>query len=85
MLTDEQLWAEIYKQAGNKKQALGAPAAPTGLQGRFITALILRLVAFWEKHQSTLIPVLSQLAIAALDAVAQRINEYKALNVPGPQ
>lgn len=84
-MTDEQLWAEIFKQAGVKKAMYTAPAPISGIRGRFISVLATKLVHFWNKHQATVIPVLSQLAVAALEAVAQNLAAINAVNPPGPQ
>jgi hypothetical protein len=84
-MTDEQLWMEIYKQAGAKMNMFGSGVPPGGVRGRFVATLARTLVTFWLKHQATLIPVLSQLAIAALEAVAQNIAAIEVVNVPGPE
>lgn len=84
-LTGDQLWAEIYKQAGVKKDMYDVPTPQFGIRGRFISVLATRLAKFWVRHQDTLIPFLSQLAIAALEAVAQNLPAIQAVNPPGPE
>ena len=84
-MTDEQLWLEIYKQAGTKKTMFGSGVPPGGVRGRFIATLARAVVNFWTKHQATLIPALSQLAIAALEALAQNIAAIEVVNAPGPE
>jgi len=84
-LTEEQQWSEIYKQAVALKQQFGSGVPTPGLKGRSIVFLARRLTNFWQKHRATLIPVLSQLAIAALEAVAQNIASIEGVNNPGPQ
>lgn len=84
-MTDAEIWAEIFKQAGVKKAVYTVPAPASGVKGRFIAHLATVLVNFWNKHQATLIPVLSQLAVAALEAVAQNLTAIAAVNNPGPE
>jgi len=84
-MTDEQIWMEIFNQAGNKQAIYGSGTPPAGVRGRFVATLARTLVNFWNKHQATLIPVLSQLAIAALEAVAQNIVAIEVVNTPGPE
>lgn len=84
-MDDAQLWQEIFKQAGNKKLMYTVPSPVYGVKGRFIAVLAERLAAFWVKHQATLIPVLSQLAVAAIEAIVQNLAAIKAVNGPGPE
>lgn len=84
-MSDEQLWLEIYKQAGNKKAIYGSGTQGVGVRGRFIAVLAEKLVNFWNKHQATLIPFLSQIAIAALEAMAQNLGAIQQVNSPGPE
>jgi hypothetical protein len=85
-MTPEEQWAALYTTAGLQK-AHGAtpPSIISGIKGRWITVLVNRLCEFWGKHKATLIPVLSQLAIAALDAVVSAQADIQEVNPPGPQ
>ena len=66
-------------------QPLDVPVAPiNAIRGRFIAELTVRLVKFWGEHRATLIPVLTQLAIATLDALTSAVTDIKAVDPPGP-
>ena len=82
-MTDEEIWAAFYTAAGAQKAL--APSAPAGpIVGRFISVLVKKLSDFWQKHKATLIPVLTQTAIAALDAIVANASSIEVVNLPGP-
>lgn len=84
-MTEAEQWAAYLAYAGALKEAGGDSPTPGGIKGRFITVLVNKLCEFWEKHKDTLIPALTQVAIAALEAlVAQRAN-INTINQPGPR
>ena len=77
-------WSGFYDQALMLQP--GPPAAPVhGIRGRFITSLVAKLCKFWGDHQAELIPFLSQLAIAALNALVAAQTDINAVNPPGPE
>jgi hypothetical protein len=61
------------------------PAIPVSpVTGRFIKFLVGRLVKFWGKHKATLIPYLTQLAVAAAEALVANQGSFDNVNPPGP-
>jgi hypothetical protein len=56
-----------------------------GVKGRWIRILVDKLVEFWGRHQATLIPYLSQLAIAALQSLVAAQADIDIVDPPGPQ
>lgn len=83
-MTDDEKWAAIHEMAKVLKAENPAPAAAFNIQGRFITVLVDALAKFWKAHRDTLIPVLSQLAIAALEAIAAQAASIRNINQRGP-
>lgn len=84
IFTEEQ-WVNIWKAAGALKLAGGAaPDATWMIKGRWITVIYNKLCQFWSDHKATLIPVLSQLAIATLEAVLTARANVNQVNAPGP-
>lgn len=61
-----------------------AISSPNDIRGRYIARLVDKLVAFWGRHQSTLIPFLTQGAIAALNALVAAQAGIDAVDPPGP-
>lgn len=84
-MTPEEQWMSIYDHAGALKAAYGTEATSGGIRGRFIVVLVNKLCEFWEKHKDTLIPFLSQLAIAALEAIVTQRSQIATVNDPGPR
>lgn len=83
-ITAEQ-WAALYVVAGVMKAGSGPPGPPgTPVQGRSISTFADDLVRFWNDHRDTLTPILSQLAIAALEALIAALPDILAVNGPGP-
>lgn len=83
-LTPEQ-WAAFLTTA-QVLQPEAIPKAPiVGIKGRFITVLVDKLVEFWARHQDQLIPYLTQLAIAALNALLAAKTDIDNINLPGPE
>jgi len=83
-VTDEEIWMAFYTNAGALK-ALAPSATPENVVGRTVTILVHKLVAFWKRHKDKLIPVLSQLAVAALESLAGNEAAIDSINPPGPQ
>lgn len=80
--TDE--WQAFLTRA-KLDQPLDTPTAPiNGVRGRFIAMLATRLAKFWGEHRATLVPVLTQLAIAALDALVSALADIQRVDPPGP-
>lgn len=84
-MTDEERWA-AYLTAAQAQTNRTDPLAPaTGIKGRWIAFLAKKLVDFWQKHKATLLPYLTNLAIAALDALVAHLGEIQVVDPPGPQ
>lgn len=83
-MTERDSWLAIYDAAVLAKTTAGTDASPNKIIGRSITYIVNRLVDFWGQHKATLIPVLSQLAIAALEAVVTARPAIQQVNPPGP-
>lgn len=84
MTPEEQQWMAIYTAAGLSAPPGGPSAVPNLVKGRFIAALATKLVLFWGRHKATLIPFLSQIAIAALDAMVAALPAIQSVDPPGP-
>lgn len=84
-MTDLERWVAMFDYAGALKAGATTPAATTGIVGRSITFLVNRVCDFWAAHQATLIPALSQLAIAAFQAMIAARADIDAINPPGPR
>lgn len=85
MASTAEQWAAIYTVAGLASGVVGAAIpAPPGTEGRSITDIVEALVAFWGAHRDTLAPVMTQLAVAALDALISALPDILAVNSPGP-
>jgi len=84
-ITDSE-WQAVLDYANLLKASYPdlAAAPPNGTPGRSISELADMLAEFWGRHQDTLIPVLTNLAIAALQALAAALGDIKAANPPGP-
>lgn len=78
-------WDKIWENAGMLKQFAGSGTVVYGIRGRFISTLVKKLLDFWDRHQDTLVPVLSQIAIAALQALAAARPSFESINTPGPE
>lgn len=83
-MTDEEIWAGYLAGAAAAKASVPTSLA-AGIAGRFIAVMSKRLVEFWGKHRATLVPCLTQLAIAALDALAAQLINIITVDPPGPQ
>jgi hypothetical protein len=56
-----------------------------GVIGRSITKGVAVVCGLWARHRKTLIPFMTQLAIAALDALLSAQVDINNVNPPGPQ
>ena len=83
-MTEAEQWDSYFKYAGALKIAGGTAPLASGIRGRFISVLIRRLAEFWERNRDTLIPFLSQIAIAAIEALIAHRQSFENLNTPGP-
>lgn len=84
-MTDEERWAG-YLVGAQAQTGRSSPLAPvTGIKGRWIVFLATKLCEFWLAHKATLLPYLTNLAIAALDALVAHLAEIATVNLPGPQ
>jgi hypothetical protein len=78
-------WMTIWENAGVLKEAYGTRAVSHGIIGRSISSFAAKLENFWTRHQDTLIPFLTQFAIATLNAVVAAKADINAVNPPGPE
>jgi len=83
-MTDAEIWQSYYDYAGALKAAYPT-ASPSGVIGRSIKYLVDKLARFWKDHKATLIPILSQLAIAAIEALVGNQAAFDGINPPGPE
>lgn len=83
-MTEEQ-WNSLFSYAGTLKATYGPTSLANQVVGRAITYIVDRLVKFWGRHKATLIPVLTQTAIAALEAIVAAKPDIDAVNPPGVQ
>jgi len=74
----------FYTYAHTLIQTRNPNYSPTLVQGRFISILVDKVCAFWGRHKASLIPFLSQLAIAALEALVAAKSDIDTVNPPGP-
>ena len=85
-ITTEDEWVHFWKVAGTLKATHAAiPVPANGIRGRWITVLYDRLCKFWNDHKETLIPVLSQFAVATLEALIAARSDVHHVNPPGPR
>lgn len=85
MATTQEIW-DAYLTVAEGLQPLTVPTAPTvGVKGRFIKFLVDKLCVFWGKHRDTLVPFLTQLAIAAIEALVANRTAFDNVNPPGPE
>jgi hypothetical protein len=83
-MTDDQWMA--FLTTARLLQPSATPTAPVvGIKGRFISKLVDVLCDFWVKHQATLIPFLTHLAVAALNSLVAARTDIDAVNLPGPE
>lgn len=76
---------DAYLTVAEALQPSTSPAIPVSpVVGRFIRFLVDKLVKFWGKHKATLIPYLTQLAIAAIEALVANQGAFDNVNPPGP-
>jgi hypothetical protein len=78
-------WDALWNHAGMLKNMAGSGNVPNGVRGRWISTLVDRVCAFWEQHKDTLIPWLSQFAIAALEALLSARTNIDSVNGRGPR
>lgn len=83
-MTDDE-WLAILHYARVLQPVPGALTIPNDIRGRWLTVLVDKLLAFWGRHQDTLIPFLTQAAIAALNALLAARSGIDAINPPGPE
>lgn len=82
---DKADWDAIWDYAGVLKTSYGVQAPVGGILGRSITFIVDKLVQFWDDHKATLIPFLSQAAIAALQALVAAQADIAVVNQEGPR
>jgi hypothetical protein len=82
--TDSEWLAFLERARLEQSLAPGAIAIPNEIKGRFIVALVKKVVDFWGRHRAILVPALTQLAVAALDALAAAQNDIARIDPPGP-
>jgi hypothetical protein len=82
-VTPEQ-WAALLTVAELQKEAAGDRPAENQVRGRSITEKVDELIEFWGRHKATLLPFLTNLAIAALDALVAAQADIDVINPPGP-
>lgn len=81
---DADAWAAFFTIAQATQP--GAPIVPVhGVVGRSITKAVDIACRLWGKYRVHLIPFLTQLAIAALDALLSAQTDINAVNPPGPE
>lgn len=83
MLTPEQ-WTDIFNYAEVLKVTYGERPVGNQIIGRSITVLVDALVGFWGRHKATLIPFMTNLAIAALEALVAAKADIDLVNPIGP-
>jgi hypothetical protein len=83
-VTPEQ-WAAFLTTAQLLQPSATPLATPNGVKGRFIRVLVDKLCEFWTTHQATLIPYLTQLAVAALNALVAARTDIDYVDPPGPR
>lgn len=83
MLTPEQ-WMSIFDYAETLKVTYGEMPVGNEIIGRSITYLVNKLADFWGRHKQTLIPFMTNLAIAALEAIVAARADIDLVNPPGP-
>jgi len=83
MVTPEQ-WAAFLTIAELEHTAAGDRPDENQIIGRSITDRVDDLVQFWGRHKATLLPFLSTLGIAALNALVAAQTEIDQVNPPGP-
>lgn len=77
-------WAALLQVADLEKASAGDMPVGNQIKGRSITYSVDDLVEFWGKHKSTLLPFLTNLAIAALNALVAAQTDIDAVNPIGP-
>lgn len=82
-ITQEQ-WAAFLTIAEVEHVAAGDRPDENQIIGRSITEHVDELVKFWGRHKATLLPFLTTLAIAALNALVAAQTEIDQVNPPGP-
>lgn len=82
--TDTEWLAFLERARLEQTAAPTALAIPNQVRGRFISALVKRVCDFWGRHRSILVPLLTQLAVAALDALTAAQSDIARIDPPGP-
>lgn len=83
-MTELEQWQAYYDYAKALKSAMGTTAPAGNIKGRFLAVLVNKVVKFWEKHKATIVPFLTNLAIAALEALAAQATAIGTIDPPGP-
>lgn len=84
-MTDGQIaWLAIYDHATVSKATAGDRPFANQIPGRAITYIVHKLNIFWGRHKARLIPFMTNLAIAALEAMVTAEPDIQAINPPGP-
>ena len=84
-MTEGQLaWLAIYDAATTAKAVAGDMPATNEIIGRSITYIVHKLTQFWGAHKARLIPFITNLGIAALEAVVTAEPDIQRVNPPGP-
>jgi hypothetical protein len=84
-MTEDELWMSYLDYARALKVTYGSEAPTQGIIGRSITRTVDVVAKFWNKHKATLIPFLTNLAIAALEAITAQAASIEGINLPGPE
>jgi hypothetical protein len=83
-MTPQEQWQSYFDYAGALIAASTPSASPFNIIGRSIGFLVKRLCKFWSDHKATLIPLLSQVAIAAIEGLVANQSNFVNLDPPGP-
>lgn len=84
MSPEELAWLAIYQHAALIKATAGDMPATNQIAGRAITYIVHKLTIFWGNHKARLLPFLTNLAIAALEAMVTAEPDIQRINPPGP-
>ncbi|HKH21942.1 MAG TPA: hypothetical protein VKB53_13935 [Gammaproteobacteria bacterium] len=84
MPTVQEEW-ESYLVIAQASQPLTVVPIPIGpIAGRFLRQLVRHAVHLYAAHRGTIIVALTQVTIAALDALVAHVADFDNLNPPGP-
>jgi hypothetical protein len=84
MPTVQDEW-DAYLTIAQISQPLSTVPIPLGpIAGRFLSVLIRHAMRIYNAHRATIVTALTQVTIAALDALAAHLADFDNLNPPGP-